>query len=368
MPAAIPQPFQVLYSELAQRTLDADFATEFDLAGRFISNEIKGRRYWYFDRSDYDGKKKRTYVGPMDDPDITARVERFNEMKNDVRERRKLVSTLTNQGGLPKPDRITGDVIAALANAGFFRMRGVLVGTAAFQTYPALLGIRLPETAMQTGDADFAQFHSISVAVEDEMPPILDVLQNVDPSFRPVPHVSGKPVPTQFVSASRFKVEFLTPNRGSGEHDATPAPMPALGGAGAQPLRFLDFLIHTPRRAVLLHRGGYSIRVPSPERFAVHKLIVSQRRRSDDDGTAKSRKDLRQAQLIMEAMVATRAQDDLAEVFVEALDRGPAWSKEIRAAFRRLPAESAATIRTGLMDGMKALDIPHRRHLQVIDP
>jgi hypothetical protein len=40
---------------------------------------------------------------------------------------------------------------------------------------------------MQTGDADFAQFHEISVAVGDTLPPILDVLHRVDPTFREVP-------------------------------------------------------------------------------------------------------------------------------------------------------------------------------------
>ncbi len=53
-----------------------------------------------------------------------------------------------------------------------------------------------------------------------------------------------------------------------------PVPMPALGGAAAIPLRFLDYLIHEPIRAVLLHGAGVPVLVPSPERYAIHKLIV----------------------------------------------------------------------------------------------
>ena len=41
--------YQTVYSELAQRTLDARFSADFPIEGRFISMESGGRRYWYFD-------------------------------------------------------------------------------------------------------------------------------------------------------------------------------------------------------------------------------------------------------------------------------------------------------------------------------
>jgi hypothetical protein len=212
-----------------------------------------------------------------------------------------------------------------MAEAGFFRLRGVLVGTAAFQTYSALLGVRLPDSAMQTGDADFAQFHAISAAVDDSMPPVLDVIRQVDETFREIPHPSGGPGITRYVARSGFQVEFLTPNTGSTLHDGKPARMPALGGAAATPLRFLDFLIHQPVRGILLHGFGVPVLVPAPERFAVHKLILSARRRTDRDGTAKSLKDLRQAGLVAEALAVAKQQSDLAAAYAEAWDRGPAW-------------------------------------------
>jgi hypothetical protein len=121
----IPHPYQTLYSVLAQRSLDAAFSSEFDVNGRFVHAEVKGRRYWYFDLPDGDGSKKRTYVGPVDDPEITKRVENFKDLKADVRERRKLVSTLVRQAYLPRPEGITGNIVQALAKAGFFRLRGV---------------------------------------------------------------------------------------------------------------------------------------------------------------------------------------------------------------------------------------------------
>jgi hypothetical protein len=40
-----------------------------------------------------------------------------------------------------------GDVVAGLARAGVFRLRSVLVGTVAYQSYPAILGVELSKLA-----------------------------------------------------------------------------------------------------------------------------------------------------------------------------------------------------------------------------
>src|SRR6266550_169816 len=77
----------------------------------------------------------------------------------------------------------------AFAKAGVFRLRGVLVGTVAYQTYAAMLGIRPPLASLQTEDIDIAQFKNVSVAVEDRTPPMLAVLQQVDKTFRAVSHI-----------------------------------------------------------------------------------------------------------------------------------------------------------------------------------
>jgi len=352
----IDTPYQVLYSELAQRTLDARFSSDFPEDGRFITMEVKGRRYWYFDTDKEEGGKNRRYVGPADDEDINIRVEKFKDIKADIRARRKIVSTLIREAYLPRPESLTGDVIEALSNAGFFRLRGVLVGTVAFQCYPALLGVRLPNAAMQTGDADFAQFHSISVAVKDSLPPVIDVLKQVDPTFREIPHQTDARFATQFATRSGYKVEFLTPNESKDDYAGQPAPMPALGGASAQPLRFLDYLIYQPVRAVILHGAGIPVLVPAPERFAIHKLIVASRRRIVNDGTAKARKDRQQAVVLMEAMIAGRQRDDLADAYIEAWDRGAAWRDAIQASMRMLPPETEGRLCKELSIGVRNLE------------
>jgi hypothetical protein len=210
-------------------------------------------------------------------------------------------------------------VVAALAAAGVFRLRGVLVGTVAYLTYAAMLGIRLPAAVMQTGDVDVAQFADVSAAVGDTTQPMAEVLREVDASFRAMPHLDANRI-VGYAAASGLRVDFLTPNRG--RETEQPQNLPALG-TDAQPLRFLDFLIRDPVPAVLLHGTGILVSVPAPQRYALHKLIVARRRR---EGDAKREKDLFQAQALLDAMVRRRPHE-LRAAWVEAFGRGKAWRR-----------------------------------------
>ena len=249
------------------------------------------------------------------------------------------------------PDKMSGDVVEALANGGLFRLRGVLIGTVAFQCFAGLLGVRLPMAAVLTGDTDIAQDCAIGHEVEDSLPPIVNLLQSIDPTFRPVPHRSGAAASSAFVSGSGYRVEFLTLNRGSDDYVDHPAKMPALGGAGADPLRFLDFLIRDPIRTILLHKSGVPVTVPAPERYAVHKLIVASRRHTDGQSAVKRDKDVRQAALLFEALQLTRRTSDLALVYNEAWDRGAGWQEGIRAGAGMLTAEERNRLRDCLQTG-----------------
>lgn len=346
--------FRTMFAELAQRSLDASFEFDFPVEGRFVPVMVKDKKYWYFDVTQ-DGKIARKYVGPDSDPEIARRVADFKQIKANAKARRKLVSTLVREAGLAAPERFTGEVVQALAEAGIFRMRVVLVGTVAFQCYPGLLGIRFPSGLMMTGDADFAQFHSVSDAIDDSLPPILDVLRKVDPTFREVPHPSDSRQATKFENSARFNVEFLTPNTGSDEFADSPAAMSALGGAAAQPLRFLDFLIHEPVRSVMLHGSGVPVLIPAPERYAVHKLIVASRRRADGASFAKREKDVFQAGTLGEAMEQTRRHVDLATAYIEAWRRGPSWKDAISIGLSYMTSDGRAIFEDAVKKGLLEL-------------
>lgn len=342
-----------MLAELGQRSLDAAWTADFPPSGRFTRVTVKDKKYWYFDQPDGQGGRTRRYAGPADDPDISKRVEAFNEQKDDLRARRRLVSTLTREGGMIAPDKLSGDIIEALAVGGLFRLRGVLIGTIAFQTYAGILGVRLPSAALLTGDADIAQDYAISSEVGDSLPPIINLLQPVDPTFRAVPHRSGSAAATAFMNAGGYRVEFLTSNRGSDDYLDQPARMPALGGASADPLRFLDYLIRDPVRTVLLHKSGVPVTVPAPERYAVHKLIVASRRHADGQSAQKRDKDIRQTTLLFEALLQTRRASDVALVYNEAWERGQAWQEGIRAGAAMLSDQGRNSLTECLRTGSR---------------
>ena len=145
---------------------------------------------------------------------------------------------------------------------------------------------------------------------------------------------------------------FTDPS-GSDDYQDRPARMKALGGASAQPLRHLDFLIHEPERSVLLTKGGVPVTIPRAERYAVHKLIVSVERQDQ----AKAAKDILQAATLVSAL-AIRRPLELANAWATAWDGGPRWKDKLEAGRARLP-EAA---RTALADVLaRAVGAKQRR-------
>lgn len=317
---------QTNYAELLERCATAAFAASFKQDGTFIKKTVKGRRYWYFQSSTEDGRAQK-YVGP-ETPELLAQIEHHKEARDDERERRALVAALVRSFRLPRPKPEIGNVIDALAKAGVFRVRAVLVGTVAYQTYPAMLGTALPNPSLQTDDIDIAQFEDVSIAVTDKTRSVIDILKEVDHTFRPVPTIHGDRV-TSCVAKDGLRVEFLTPNRGP-ERDS-PRSLPALQ-TDAQPLRFLDFLIYEPEQAVILHGPGILVLVPSPQRYAVHKLIISRRRRG---GNIKRDKDVQQAEALLNVL-SKKHPYELGEAWNEAFERGEKWAEALAEAMTQI--------------------------------
>ena len=263
---------QTTYAELLERCASAAFSDDFPEDGAFIKKTVRGRIYWYFQLPSSEGRSQR-YVGP-ETPELLERIARHREARDDERERRSLISTLVRSFGMSRPPPELANVVAGLAKAGVFRLRGVLVGTVAYQTYSTMLGVKLPDQAARTGDIDIAQFTNVSVAVEDETPPMLEILKEIEPTFQPVPNLHAGRI-VSYQAKGGLRVDFLTPNEGPDTD--IPEPLPSFH-TDALPLRFLDYLIHDPEPAVLLHDAGVYVLVPAPQRYALHKLIVSRRR------------------------------------------------------------------------------------------
>lgn len=320
---------QTTYAELLERCAAASFNEAFPEDGTFTPKEIKGRKYWYFQTATAQGRVQR-YVGP-ESPELSSRIASHKMARDDERERRALVSTLVRSFGLPSPVPKIGDIVLALARAGVFRLDSVLVGTVAFQTYSQMLGVRLSGSLIQTSDIDIAQFTNVIIATGEKTLPMLQVLKSVDGSFHEIPHLAGHEYAASYAATGGVRVDFLTPNQGPDTDK--PHKLPALQ-TDAQPLRFLDFLIQQSEPAVLLHGPGIYVHVPSPERFAVHKLIVAVRR---SPSISKRDKDANQAAVLIEALCERRP-TELARVWEEAYGRGKQWRKLLLEAMMQLGA------------------------------
>jgi hypothetical protein len=146
--------------------------------GTFRRKKSKGRFYWHHQER-IGPKVISRYVGSVTDKSITDRVNRFAEIKSNFKRRQEMVRALS-AAGLPTPDPISGSVVEAMWKAGFFPLRGVLIGTIAFQAYAGPLGVRLGGNIL--GDAPELRKIDIlgSETAGESMPAPLTVLQNID--------------------------------------------------------------------------------------------------------------------------------------------------------------------------------------------
>lgn len=289
------------------------------------------KAYWYAARR-VGSQMRFLYIGE-DSEETRARIDRIEELRATAKarqaERSRLVRLLRAEGMTPT-DRATGSILSAMAEAGAFRLGGTIVGTNAFRLYEGELGIRLPLGGMaSTGDIDIAQFEKLSVALEDRVDPgLAETFSTL--KFDPMPALDAGRTWRWAQGGSGQLVEFLTPAFGA----ETIRDLPALG-VSAQALNYLNFLIAEPIHAAAIYRSGVLVQLPRPERYAIHKLIVADRRR-DGAGSLKASKDREQAAFLVEALAEDRP-DDLSRAYAAALEVGPRWREHIANSLKRMP-------------------------------
>ncbi len=332
-----PIAIETAYQDLIDKAWNADFRNIAATGGSPVLQESGGGKYWYWQaNTGFDiARPAPIYLGR--DNEITrARVEAMRGESEALRERRDLVRSLRG-ARIPAPDRLTGKILMALSEAGVFRLRGVVVGSVAFQSYGPLLGVRLSASLSRTDDLDLAQFHSIAVLTEDSINvPLYELLQRVDPDFTAIPDpIDGRRTLRYALRRGGqevYSVDVLCPLRGP-ERDRVTY-LRALK-SHAQIIRFLDFLLYQERPAVALFGSGVPINVPAPERYALHKLLVGQMRHTITRSQIKARKDFDQARALVDALIEV-APDDLGDAWQDLIGRGPSWRQKAAAGLRHL--------------------------------
>jgi hypothetical protein len=320
---SIPATLQTTYANLLQAHLNRPV---FEFEGAPFTRKLGNKTYWYANQRTAPGAPlKQRYLG-IDSDEMRTRIDKMQTQRQGQADFRSYTSglvALLRAGGIAGPDRKTGPMLRTLANSGAFRLGAVLVGTHAFRHYDLTLGTHLSQTsgwATQTDDIDIAGFEKHSIAVEDSVDP--DLAKELEKlGFKPKPTINRKPSTSWILADASYAIDFLTP---SFRDEEGPVEMPALK-MWAQSLHFLDFLIADPIDAVTPYMEGLLVKIPLPERYAVHKLIISQRRKS---GSAKAKKDIEQARAIIWAMAEDRPYE-IHKAIADADAKGPAWRKAL---------------------------------------
>jgi hypothetical protein len=307
----IPLTIATLYAELLDLAAD-DHVVKYREGG-YAKKTVSGKTYWY--RQRWIGPRRiQDYLGP-ETPDLLEKIGKQRiedrDRRDELARRRKIVQALRRVISM-NIDRTTVKLLKALAEADAFSKGAILIGSLAYGVYSIMLGRKFKDVNTRTGDVDFA---AIQLAVETPIS-FLDIVTSVDDKLFAVPPPPGSRLQTKIkMKGTEYRVELFTPMV---DHNENPVPITNLKFA-ALPLPYLDFLIREPVEAVIPADAGISVKVPSPERYALHKLIVAQSRKVS--ASAKRLKDLAQADELLTALRDDRP-DTLAAAW-EDLKRQP---------------------------------------------
>ncbi len=293
-----------LYSELLDRSLSSEIAKGTGFS--FTSKLVKGKKYWYLQHTLGDSRKQY-YLG-QDTKELRSRIEtqktRWKEGELDQSSLEKLVAMAIN-GGCTSLSHRAYKVLSAIEQSGLFRAGGVVIGSYAFQAIGNMLGVAWAEKLMLTMDVDLAASNECLVAVPEGMPSLSKTILSAETGMLEVPLLNRKHPSTSYrIRGEEFRVDLVTPELGP----PADGPVHVKGiDSYAKPLRFLDYILEDTQKAVLLHKEGVVVNVPAPGRFAVHKLVLSQRRSAQD--AAKGMKDAAQATQLVDCLLQRRPGD-----------------------------------------------------------
>jgi hypothetical protein len=284
-----------------------------------------GKQYWVREHIRADGKKDDEYLGAADERTV-ARLREELELARAL----AAGSASLRLFGYQRIDRKPAAVLEVLFNRGLSAAGLVLVGSHAYGALLNELGVMAP--GYKTQDIDLARAEPLSLALPDG-DDFQSLLDETGLRFVPVPGMPSQKPSASFKlpGAEALAVDLLVPGRKPGELVAV-----AELGAYAQAIPLLDYLAGEPAESIVLSPNQViPVRVPSPERFVLHKLFSSQSRSGGDRD--KIRKDLQQAAILAAA--------------IEEETPG-----RLNDAFRRMPATEKPRVKRGALAASRLLE------------
>ena len=286
-----------IYAELAQLCLDAEAAgtdpASYDAVGAITpaAKTIRGRIYWYAQYTDIEGRQRQSYIGPDNEVTQNALTALQDLSAREEMQRRRDMVKMLRSAGFSTLNHLASGAILALDRTGIFKAGVTLVGTPAYQAILNRFGFS-ENPPIQTNDIDFSVRH-FELAIPEQVD-IANAMREWNPKSFQVPSFNLKDGSSSFkIRGKDFHIDFLT--NGASNETGKSAQLPNLG-FNAQKLPFLDYLVDSAEKTLLLSTYGVVIPVPNAARFAFHKCAVAADRPTIFD--AKREKDKHQARTL----------------------------------------------------------------------
>lgn len=319
-----------LHADLETHALSQSAAPTGTPGGIVERSNASGYAYYALQNYDFDGHRREAYIaGPVGDPEAERKVLALRAEIADAKGAIDSARMLAREGyALQDPREFA--VVATLANHRLFSAGAVLVGTHAFGAIVNKLGVRAAPFGTEDIDIGRAARLALPEPLEGGL---LGALRASGIEFVEVPPLDPRMPSVKFKEKgrSRFTVDLLVPSK---DMEYRVEPVPELN-CHATALPYFRYLISESQPATVISRlGCAAVRVPLPERLALHKLLVAELRVGR---TEKGLKDRRQAAVLIAAL------GDLHPGALEA-----AWAKT--------PASARGKIRDSLARAGELLD------------
>lgn len=294
-----------------------------DLTGSFNRKEIKGIQYWYWQFRDLEGRTRQVYLGPDE--------ERLRELIRLRAEGKSLrhdgLARLANACGALGCIGIAAQhfkVVHRLAEHGFFHAGGVLIGTHAFIAMGNMLGVRW-NGGWKTNDIDFAHAgKNVSLALPtNAQANVHDAITSLELGLLPANSITtGQGATYLNTQRGDMRIDLLTV---AGRSDSVYRHEPL--NVNLQPLKFMEFSLEkTTQTVVISGENALVVNIPSPVRYALHKLIVMAEREAQFQ--TKIAKDAGQVASLVSYAI-DRMPFALQEAADDLMGRGKGWRSRV---------------------------------------
>ena len=289
-----PQALATTYADVENHALHQDEILVGTPGAISVRENANKTRFYVRQFYDFDRTKRDQYLCQVGAPDCDAQIGAWKTRIEEARQLQASVRLLAREGYSVLQSKHLA-ALAPLSRHGIFGAGAVLVGTHAFEVIVNRLGIRV--AAFSTEDVDVARAGKLALGSVPKGG-LLAMLRESGIDFVDVPRLKRGAPPTSYKEKgrSRFTFDLLVPVAGE-RIETLPVPELDAHATGLPYLRYL--LTETQTGAAMSSHGVAAVRIPVPERFALHKAVIAQLRVGR---TEKSRKDLRQAAVLIAAM------------------------------------------------------------------